>query len=111
MSAVSRIIAILARHPVRRAVARAGRTSVFVLFADPYAIVTTPLAVWMVMESVGAVGRGRGATHPWTTAGVLGCTGCVVAMLAFIALVFGHLGITILHGWRASQTSQANGAA
>lgn len=79
------------------------RTLSHVLFADPYAIVTTPLAILFagfVLNGVCAMHEGQ-ALATWRQ--LIGEGFYTLAVVAFALLALGHLIAVIVEGWRGSK--------
>lgn len=82
------------------------RTLSHVLFADPYAIVTTPLAILFagfVINGVCSLHEGN-AQASWRQ--LVGEGFYTIAVVVFALLALGHLIAVVVEGWRGSKVPE-----
>jgi hypothetical protein len=86
--------------PTKRSAGRSLRKLcggiLYILFASPYLIVAVPLSLYLLIHVVGGfIGIGR-PSHAWTFVDLLGCAGCLAAMIGFAVIAVGHLVLLII---------------
>ncbi|MDX1439881.1 MAG: hypothetical protein R3284_08270 [Rubricoccaceae bacterium] len=84
---------------------RIGKTLLAVTIADPYAIVTTPLAVFLIVSFATRAGQDGSGPSGWTWQRVLASGAFASALVTFAILAFGHLAVVIWTAWRANNNN------
>lgn len=84
----------------KRTLWRVLRSTLFVTFVNPYALVAAAIAVWLITHFVTTLLEGKHLHEAWSLAAVLHCYACITALAIIAVLAMCHLIVTFLAGMR-----------